>query len=93
MGRKRCLLLAVALAAIFVFPAAGSGAAVDGVPRMSKEELKGLLGKPDVVVLDVRLDGGLAPSRIAGALHEDPEKIDSWAGKYAREKRIVLYCS
>ena len=93
MGRKRCLLLAVALAAMFVFPAAGSGAAVDGVPRMSKEELKGLLGKPDVVVLDVRLDGGLAPSWIAGALHEDPEKVDSWAGKYAREKRIVLYCS
>ena len=93
MGRKRCLLLAVALAAMVVFPAAGSGSADDGVPRMSKEELKGHLGNPDVVVLDVRLDGGAAPSRIAGALHEDPEKVDSWAGKYARGKRIVLYCS
>jgi len=45
------------------------------------------------VVLDGRFDGNLAPSRIAGAVHEDPEKVDSWAGKYAREKRIVLYCS
>jgi hypothetical protein len=93
MGRKRCLLLAVALAAMFVFPAAGSGGAGDGVPRMSKEELKGLLGSPDVVVLDVRLGGGNAQSRIAGALYEDPEKVDSWAGKYPRGKRIVLYCS
>ena len=93
MGRKRGLLLAVALAAMFVFPAAGSGGAGDGVPRMSKEELKGLLGNPDVVVLDVRLDGRAASSRIAGALHEDPEKVDSWAGKYARRKSIVLYCS
>ena len=93
MERKRCLLLAVALAAMFVFPAAGSGGAGDGVPRMSKEELKGLLESPDVVVLDVRLDAGLAPSRIAGSVHEDPEKVDSWAGKYAREQRIVLYCS
>ena len=91
--RKRCLLLAVALAAMLVFPAVGSGGAEDGVPRMSKEELKGLLGSPDVVVLDVRFDGGLAPSRIAGALHEDPQQVDSWAGKYARDKRIVLYCS
>jgi hypothetical protein len=93
MGRKRGLLLAVALAVMFVFPTAGSGGAGDGVPRMSKEELKGLLGSPDVVVLDVRLDGGVAPSRIAGALYEAPDKVDSWAGKYARGKRIVLYCS
>jgi hypothetical protein len=93
MGRKRCVLLAMVLAAMFVFPAAGSGGAGDGVPRMSKEELKGLLGSPDVVVLDVRFDGGHSPDRIAGAAHEDPEKVDSWAGKYERGKRIVLYCS
>ena len=93
MGRKRGLLLAVALAAMLVFPAAGSAGAEDGVPRMSKEELKGLLGNPAVVVLDVRFDGGLSPSRIAGAVHEDPENVDSWAEKYARGKRIVLYCS
>jgi hypothetical protein len=93
MGRKRRLLLAVGLAATVFFSAAGSGGAGDGVPRMVKEELKGLLGTPDVVVLDVRLDAGLAPSRIAGAVHEDPEKVDSWAGKYARDKKIVLYCS
>jgi hypothetical protein len=93
MGRKQGLLHFVVLAVLFTWSATVSAAGGDGVPRLTKDELKGLLGNPDVVVLDVRFDGTLAPSRIAGAVHEDPEKVDSWAGKYARGKRIVLYCS
>ena len=93
MGRKQGSLLFVVLAVLFAWSATVSAAGGDGVPRLTKDELKGLLGNPDVVVLDVRFDGNLAPSRIAGAVHEDPEKVDSWAGKYARGKRIVLYCS
>ncbi len=93
MGRKRGSLHLVALAVLFAWSATVSAAGGDGVPRLTKDELKGLLGNPDVVVLDVRFDGNLAPSRIAGAVHEDPEKVDSWAGNYARGKRIVLYCS
>jgi hypothetical protein len=93
MGRIQGSLLFVVLAALFAWSATVSAAGGDGVPRLTKDELKGLLGSPDVVVLDVRFDGNLAPSRITGAVHEDPEKVDSWAGKYPREKRIVLYCS
>jgi len=93
MGRKQGSLLLAVLAALFAWSATVLAAGGDGVPRLTKDELKGLLGSPDVVVLDVRFDGNLAPSRITGAVHEDPEKVDSWAGKYPREKRIVLYCS
>jgi len=93
MGWKQGSLLFVVLAVLFAWSATVSAAGGDGVPRLTKDELKSLLGNPDVVVLDVRFDGNLAPSRIAGAVHEDPEKVDSWAGKYARGKRIVLYCS
>jgi len=93
MGRKQGSLLVVVLAVLFAWSATVSAAGGDGVPRLTKDELKSLLGNPDVVVLDVRFDGNLAPSRIAGAVHEEPDKVDSWAGKYARGKRIVLYCS
>jgi len=93
MGRKQGSLLFVVLAVLFAWSATVSAAGGDGVPRLTKDELKSLLGNPDVVVLDVRFDGNLAPSRIAGAVHEEPDKVDSWAGKYARGKRIVLYCS
>jgi len=93
MGWKQGSLLFVVLAVLFAWSATVSAAGGDGVPRLTKDELKSLLGNPDVVVLDVRFDGNLAPSRIAGAVHEEPDKVDSWAGKYARGKRIVLYCS
>ena len=93
MGWKQGSLLFVVLAVLFAWSATVSAAGGDGVPRLTKDELKSLLGNPDVVVLDVRFDGNLAPSRIAGAVHEEPDKVDSWAGKSARGKRIVLYCS
>jgi len=63
------------------------------VPRMTKEELKPLLGSPEVVVLDVRLGGENAPTKIAGAVYENPEKVADWSIKYPKEKRVVLYCS
>ncbi len=65
------------------------------VPRITKEELKEMLGKPDVVVLDVRtdLDWMASARKIKGAVREDPEKVDSWMGKYDKGKTLVFYCA
>lgn len=63
-------------------------------PRMTKEELKSALGNPAVIVVDVRLESEWKITRwkIKGAVREDPEKdIDSWAGKYAKDKTLVFY--
>jgi Rhodanese-like domain len=66
------------------------------VPRMTKEELKPLLGSSEVVVLDVRLEGEWNRSglKIQGAVREDPEKdYKTWASKYPKDKTLVFYCS
>ena len=66
------------------------------VPRMTKEQLKEMLGKPDVVVLDVRATGDWdkAQMKIQGAVREDPSKATkAWAGKYGKDKTIILYCA
>jgi predicted sulfurtransferase len=66
------------------------------VPRMTKEELKSLLGNPDVIVLDVRIAGEWKRDalKIQGAVREDPEKdYRSWATKYPKDKTLVFYCS
>jgi hypothetical protein len=62
-------------------------------PRMAKEELKSLLGNPEVIVLDVRIAGGWKKSdwKIKGAIREDPEKIKSWSEKYAKDKTLIFY--
>ena len=64
------------------------------VPRMNKEELKGILGIPDVIIIDVRLKEQWDSSsvKITGAQREDPsKKAESWAMKYPKDKTIVLY--
>jgi hypothetical protein len=63
------------------------------VPRVTKEELKELLGKPGTVILDCRPNEQFSesPQRIPGAVHEDPLKIPLWAPKYPKDARIIVY--
>jgi hypothetical protein len=73
--------------------AMGKGAEV---PPVTKEQLLSMLGKPDVVILDVRESGSWKESKrkIQGAVREDPEKdIQGWVDKYPKEKTLVFYCS
>jgi rhodanese-related sulfurtransferase len=92
--RKLNLLVAVvtvfALAAVFAVPAAAQEA-----KRMTIEELKGMLGNPDLVIVDVRRDGDWNSSaiKVKGALREDPEKVDTWMSKYPKDKTLVFYCA
>jgi predicted sulfurtransferase len=92
--RKLNLLVAVvtvfALAAVFAMPAAAQEA-----KRMTIEELKGMLGNPDLVIVDVRRDGDWNSSaiKVKGALREDPEKVDTWMSKYPKDKTLVFYCA
>jgi predicted sulfurtransferase len=66
-----------------------------GPPRMTAEELNAKLNGPDLVVLDVRspTDWKASDKKIKGAVREDPENVQSWAGKYSKEKTLVLYCA
>jgi hypothetical protein len=93
MGRKLALLFIVIMAALVTWSATGFTSGKEDIPRMKVEELKSLLGSPDVVVLDVRLGGEIAPKRILGSVFENPEKVDAWSSKYPKRKKIVLYCS
>ncbi len=65
------------------------------IPVITKEDLKGMLDDPGVIIIDVRLEKSWRSSdrKIRGAIWEDPDRVDEWAGKYPRDKMIVLYCS
>ncbi|NWF53191.1 MAG: hypothetical protein HXY45_00180 [Syntrophaceae bacterium] len=74
----------------------GCTVASEKVPRMTIQQLKDLMGNPDVVILDVRSksDWDKAQTKIQGAVREDPSKdTKSWAEKYGRDKTLVLYCA
>jgi hypothetical protein len=85
-----CTILLVAVWAV-----AAPVARAEDFKKVSKEELKAELEKPGVTVLDVRAvsDWESATVKIKGAVREDPTKVETWTGKYPKDKRLVLYCA
>ena len=81
------LLLAVSVATTV--------AGAEEVPRMAKEELKGMLDSPDVVIVDVRTgkDWDASEFKVKSAKRMDPSDFDSWKGELPKDKTIVLYCA
>ena len=70
---------------------AGAGGAEN-----DQEELKSLLGNPDVVILDVRTtpDYNSGSAKIKGAVRVNMTvPIETWIDRYPKEKMYVFYCS
>jgi hypothetical protein len=90
--RWRILFLAVGLAMGLLFMLE---AMAQEVPRITKEELKEMLGSPDLVIIDDRTgrDWNASEFKIKGAVREDSAKADEWAGKYPKDKTLVFYCA
>ena len=68
-------------------------ASAQEVSKVTKEELKGMLGNPDVTIIDVRSGRGWDDStlKIKGAVREDPGDVNSWMAKYPKGKTLVFY--
>ena len=92
---KRISFTAIMLtAALIVSGLVSRSAAADDL-RMSKDELRSMLGSADLVVIDVRTEKEWKKSdkKIIGSTWEDAEEVNAWADKYPKDKTIVLYCS
>ncbi len=85
----------VVLAGVVVISLSSQAIAIADVARITAEELNAKLGDPDVIVLDVRRAAHwkVSDQKIAGAVREDPKAVQSWAGRYVRDKTLVLYCA
>ncbi len=72
---------------------AGAEQSSEAAPRVSKEKLKSWMDSHDLVVIDVRLKDQweTSPYKIKGAVYEEPKKLEQWASKYSKSKRMVLY--
>jgi len=92
---KKVIVLMAGIMVFAVVAFLAMPAVAQEVKRMSIEELKGMLGNPDLVVVDVRRDGDWKSSKvkIKGAVREDQEKIETWMSKYPKDKTLVFYCA
>jgi len=85
----------VAMALMVLIVLANDVARADDDHSMTKEQLLPLLGKSDVIIIDVSSNEGWdsRDKKIPGALREEPMKFESWMNKYPKDKTIILYCS
>jgi hypothetical protein len=88
--------LALCVVVLGVFPvegATGGALPYPDVPRMTIETLQEILGQPGVVLLDTRPEAQWRASemKLPGAFHENPAEVDSWAHKYPKDAKIVIY--
>ena len=87
--RAARVILRLAMLLPFIAEPAFAGDA----PRIDPSELKEMLGKPDVAIVDVRVEAATAATRIPGSVIEDSAAYAEWSKKYPTDKTIVLYCS
>jgi hypothetical protein len=84
------LSMALSLLAVFSFNALAGSA-----PRMTKEELKSMLGNDKLAIVDVRRskDWNSSEYKIKGAVRGDPDprKVASWANNYGKDRILVVY--
>lgn len=91
----RLTWIMVVLAGMTVLSLSPLEIAAAGTPKITADELNAQLGDPDITIIDVRRAGHWKGSdqKIAGAVREDPKDVEGWAGNYAQDKTLVLYCA
>ena len=90
-------LIASLAALLSLFALAGYSAPpekVEQVPRLTKEAVKEMLGKPDVVIVDIRYIKQYEESdkKLPGAVFVQPENFDDFVKKHPKkDATYVLY--
>jgi len=86
------IVVALMTTVMFIVPVAHADTKV---PRISKEQVKSMLGNPNVIIPGVRKakDWNLSNQKIKGAMRKHPTDTKSWASKYAKDKTIITYCA
>ena len=92
----RTFLVAVLVAAFLLIAISGFTAppsTVEQVPRLTMEQTRDMLGKPDVVIVDIRYIKQYEESdkKIPGAVFVQPEGLDEFAQKYPKDKTYIFY--
>ena len=64
-----------------------------GVPRVSPQEMKALVDRNTVTVVDVRDSVSYANGHIPGAIHIPFARVEAEARRLPKDKPIITYCT
>jgi hypothetical protein len=94
--KRKPILISALVAVLLLIALAGYSAppsSVEQVPRLTKEAVKEMLGKPDVVIVDIRYIKQYEESdkKLPGAVFVQPENFDEFVKNHPKDKTYVLY--
>jgi predicted sulfurtransferase len=95
--RRKPILISALVTVLLLIALAGYSAppsSVEQVPRLTKEVVKEMLGKPDVVLVDARYIKQYEQSdkKIPGAVFVNPENFEEFVKNHPqKDKTYVLY--
>ena len=102
---NRLLWTSIVVAVAWLAPAAGSadsvapgrggeGQAMRNVPRITIDEVKGLMAKKQVVLIDVRDPMAFVEGHMPGAVNVPFDHLPNHVDDWKKEKRLlVTYCA
>ncbi len=91
-GAKLCLMIVVLLPLGCSHISSSQAEAL----RITKEEVVPMLGRSDVIIVDVRSAQSWEEGerKIAGSVREDrKDGSDAWMGKYPKDRILIFYCA
>jgi rhodanese-related sulfurtransferase len=87
--RLAAVLLLTVMSSVVV-----AGQAMRNVPRISIDDVKALMAKKQVVLIDVRDPMSFAEGHMPGAINVPFDHIPNYAEEWKKEKRLlVTYCA
>jgi len=95
--KRKPILISFLAVLLSLFALAGYSAPpekVEQVPRLTKDAVKEMLGKPDVVIVDIRYIKQYEESdkKLPGAVFVQPENFDDFVKKHPKkDATYVLY--
>jgi 3-mercaptopyruvate sulfurtransferase SseA len=90
--KRKGLLLALA-GVLLLLPLGMALGAEQKVKYVNAETLKGMLGDPQVMIIDVRTPKDWADSdrKIKGAVRQVPDRAATWGKALPQDKKVILY--
>ncbi len=94
--KPRSFLILSLVPALILVALAGYSApptSVEQVPRLTKEQVKDMLGRADVVIVDIRYIKQFEESdrKLPGAVFVQPDGFDEFVKSHPKDKTYVLY--
>lgn len=92
---KRYMYIMYPILGVFILLGVLTFAQAQSVNLMTREQLKGMMGDSDLIILDARSgrDWKSSEFKIKSAVRANPYDFDTWKSTHAKDKTLVLYCA